>query len=65
MFTQNENVRQLESAREAREKLREIQEQITSKESLQARLQDEFSKVDKNINRYIYFIFIFIDYVFM
>lgn len=50
----NENVRQLESAREAREKLREIQEQITSKETLQARLQDEFSKVDKTINRTAY-----------
>lgn len=50
----NESVRQLESAREAREKLREIQEQITSKESLQTRLQDEFSKVDKTINRTAY-----------
>ncbi|XP_075214040.1 coiled-coil domain-containing protein 22-like [Lycorma delicatula] len=45
----SESVRQQETARELREKLRELTEQVAAKEALQARLQGEIDKLPKDI----------------
>lgn len=42
----------MEAAKETREKLREMREELATKEALQARLQDEHSKLAKTVSRW-------------
>ncbi|XP_046688253.1 coiled-coil domain-containing protein 22-like, partial [Homalodisca vitripennis] len=49
-----ESARQLETARQTRERLREMKEELATKEALQARLQEEHDKLSKTVSRTAY-----------
>lgn len=51
IFFQTESARQMDAAKETREKLIEMREELATKEALQARLQDEHSKLAKTVSR--------------